>query len=451
MVAALRGVVANLAAGLRLALLLPVGRHAFRFEGAQLVLLALVSALVDIGVDWLRSGPEATFAFAGIGGELAALAILLLLAALLAWFLADDALGMALPIVVLAAMPIVQLANAAPGLLLYDEARPAWVTGTLRTGLLLWFLLVLGRSTYVALAPHAFRPLRAVLGGAALAAPLLIPAGVLPETPWWMAADSMALDPHNPAAEPVLTLQRELQDEALAALSEHAQGETDLYFVAFAPDGGAAWPEHLASARRTMDLHWGTEGRSLVYVNDATHLTQAPMASVTHLREALEEIAAVSDPDEDIVMLYLAGRSNADGSMLVDLPPLGLVQLSGSGLASLLRQAGLRWRVVIVASCAPQAFVDALVDAQTLVFAAAADRSAHCAAGRDPAAFGEIVFDGALASAATIPAALAQAHKRLAAKHAEPTIHVGAEIASQLARVRSAQGNRAAAGARSDG
>ena len=56
------------------------------------------------------------------------------------------------------------------------------------------------------------------------------------------------------------------------------------------------------------------------------------MATVTHLREALEEIASAINPDEDIVMVYLAGRSNADGSLRVSLPPLGLVQLTGPGL-----------------------------------------------------------------------------------------------------------------------
>ena len=448
MIAVLRGLAANLGTGLRLALFLPVGRTSFRIDPAQLVLLALASALVDMGADWLRYGPDVVLDLAAIGGELTGFALLLLIAALLAWAFRDPGLVVALAVVVLASLPIVQLANTIPMVVPFDEERPEWVMATVEDALLVWFVLVLGRSAYVALAPHAMRLLRAVVAGVALTAPLLIPPGVLPETSWWTSADPDALDPSNPASEPILSLQRELQDEALAALGEHAQGETDLYFVAFAPDGaGGVWRARLEAARRMMDGHWGTEGRSLVYVNDATRLTEAPIASVTHLREALDEIAAASNPDEDVVMLYLAGRSNPDGSMLVSLPPLGLVQLTGPGLASLFRQAGIRWRVVVVATCAPQQFVDALADGQTLIIAASGPEAAPegCERDGEPTAFGDVLFGDAMATASTIPAAFANAHRALGAKGAAPVIHVGDEIAAQLGRLRSVPGGRASA------
>lgn len=446
MLAALRGLAKNLAAGLRLALFLRVERTSFRIDAAQLVLLVLASALVDGGADWLRQGPDVVLDVTGLGGELTGFALLLLIAAALAWGLADTALVAALPIVVLASMPIVQLASALPQVLSYDDARPEWIIESTQAVLLVWFLLVLGRSAYVALAPHGSRLLRAVLAGGVLALPLLTPPGVLPEARWWAAQDAASLDPTNPAAEPVLTMQRELQDEALSALADHAPGETELYFVAFAPDGrGGVWRDRVEAAKKMMDAHWGTAGRSVVYVNDASRLTEAPIASVTHLREALEEIAAAGDPDEDVVMLYLAGRSNADGSMTVALPPLGLVQLSGAGLGSLFEQAGIRWRVVVVATCAPQPFVDALVDARTLVMAAAggSDRAQGCARDGDPTAFGDALFGEGLASAATLPAAFAAVRAKLAANGPAPVIHLGDEIAEQLRKLRGAPGGRA--------
>jgi hypothetical protein len=159
---------------------------------------------------------------------------------------------------------------------------------------------------------------------------------------------------------------------------------------------------------------------------------------VTHLREALEEIAAASNPDEDVVMLYLAGRSNADGSMTIAMPPLGLVQLSGPGLASLLSQAGIRWRVVVLATCAPKPFVDALADAQTLVMA-----GAGCPSSGEPTALGDALFGDALASAGSLPAAFAATHRRLEAQGAAPLIHVGDEIAAQLAKLRTVPSGRA--------
>jgi len=60
----------NLIAGLRLALFLPVTRLAFRVDLAQLLLLFALSALLDVGADWVRYGPDAHFSWLGAGNEL---------------------------------------------------------------------------------------------------------------------------------------------------------------------------------------------------------------------------------------------------------------------------------------------------------------------------------------------------------------------------------------------
>ena len=55
-----RGLLADIAAGARLALFLPVRRLAFRVGLAELLALFVVSALVQIGADALRFGADAT-------------------------------------------------------------------------------------------------------------------------------------------------------------------------------------------------------------------------------------------------------------------------------------------------------------------------------------------------------------------------------------------------------
>ncbi len=446
MLATLTGLFANLRAGARLALFARVERQAFRVDAAQLLLVVIVSALVDNAADWARQPPDAVLDWAALGAELASFAVLVAIAALLAWAFSDAPLTLALPIVVLASLPLVQIANLVPDFAVTREALPAWLPDTLYYLMLLWFLATLWRSAYVAMQPGPRRLPRSIAGGLLLAIPLFVPAGALPDASWWKQPTApSALDANNPASEPVLSLQRELQEEALAALDDHAQGETNLYFVAFAPDGaGATWSARIDRARKLMDDRWGTRGRSLVYVNDLTTLTQAPVATVTHLREALEAIAAASDPDEDIVMLYIAGRSNPDGSLHVALPPLGLVQLTGAGLAHLFRQAGIRWRVVVVAACMPQPFVEALADDHTLVIAAPQGEGATgCARGEEPPAFGDALFGETLSGATSLPAPYQSARRTLAERGQAPSLHVGGAIGAQLARLRGAGGGRA--------
>jgi hypothetical protein len=439
--AALRGLAANLVAGARLAAFMPVARTAFRIDAAQLLLAAVVSALVDAGADWVRRPPAAMFDIAAGGAELASLALLVAIAAFASWLFRDPPALIALPVVVLVSLPLVQLANLVPWALAHRDETAGPIAEAASWLVLGWFIAVLARCALVALQPALRRAWRVLLTTALLASPLVLPPGVIPENAWWSTgAVTPDMDATNPASEAVLALQRQLQDEALAGLSDHGQGETQLYFIGFAPDGdGATWRARLDKARSVMDVHWGTVGRSLSYVNDPASLTESPMATVSFLREALEEIASAANPDEDILMLYVAGRSNLDGSLRVHLPPLGLVQLSAAGLAYLLRDAGITWKVVVVAVCDPAPFVEALADDTTLVIA-----SPGCPDGGPPTTLGDTLFGETLASATSLPGALQEAHRRLAARGAAPTIRMGDAIAAQLARLKSAPGGRAA-------
>jgi hypothetical protein len=68
----------NLAAGLRLALFLPVGRASFRISVTQLLLVVALSAAIDIDADWVRAAHEARFSLLGLHGEIFALGLLAL-------------------------------------------------------------------------------------------------------------------------------------------------------------------------------------------------------------------------------------------------------------------------------------------------------------------------------------------------------------------------------------
>jgi hypothetical protein len=443
LLAALRGTFGNLRAGARLALFARVQRQDFRVDPAQLVLFFIVSALVDNAADWLRAGQGATLDWAALGAEAASFAVLLAAAALLAWLFGDAALVLALPIIVLASLPLVQIANVATHFVVAREDVQPWMVEAVYYLVLAWFLAVLWRSAFVAMQPGPQRSVRALAGIVLLSAPLILPDDVLPNDTWWrQAAPSSQLDASNPASEPVLALQRELQEEALGALDDHAQGATDLYFVGFAPDGTPAWRAQMARAKKTMDEHRNTQRRSLVYLNDRATLTESPMATVSHLREALEEIGSAIDADEDIVMVYVAGSSNADGSLRVSLPPLALVPLTGAGLAHLFTQAGIRWRIVVVATCVSQPFIDALADDQTLIIAAV-PRAAVCRDVGELTRFGDALFAEGLATSTPMAATFEAVRRRLERDGAAPTVHVGSAIAPQLARLRSTTGTRA--------
>jgi hypothetical protein len=446
MPAALSALVANLRAGARLALFLRVARLDFRIDARALVLLVVFSALVDIGVERVLAGPDALLDLAAVGGELASLAILVLVAALLGAAFRDASLALALPVIVLASMPLVQAGVLLPLALDYVPDAPEWIGDVVHVAFLAWYLAVLVRSAYVALEPGRRRAVRALAGAALLAAPMLLPEGIVPDAPWWTVEDDLSMLDGGPASEPVLALQRRLQDEALGDLADHVAGQADLYFVAFAPDGaGSVWRPRVEAARRAIDKRYG-EGRSIVYLNDPESFADTPFATVTHLREALEEIAGASDPDEDVAMVYVAGRSNPDGSVAASLPPLGLVPLSGAGLAHLFRESGIRWRIVVLEVCDAAPFLEALADDDTLVISAAdaGETPAGCRGRGEPTAFGDAFFGKALANARSITGAFEAAKASLSGRDATPVMRVGPGVAEQLQRLGGERRERAA-------
>ena len=437
----------NLAAGTRLALFAPVARLAFRIDVVQLLLLFALSALVDFGADWIRFGPDAYFSLFGAGNELFAAGLMLLSAAVLALAFRQRALILAIPVLALAAYPMLQLALTIPAALerWSPVGVPSWLP--LDDLVLAWVVVVLVRCVAVALAPgRSHRWARALAGGLVLAAPIWFAPHLLPTEPWWrQPAIHGGIDPRypSPASEAVLSTQQELLDNALSGLEDERPGVTDLYFVGFAGNAPEdVFRKDVAAAQRVMDERWDTGGRSLALVNNPRTLLDTPIATVSNLRAALNEIGAAMNHDEDVVMVYLTSHGRRNHELEVSLPPLELAQITPAVLRKLLDDAEIRWRIIVVSACYAGGFIKALEDEQTLVLTAAqADRtSLGCGHRSDATHFGEALFEQGLAKADSILAAFEVAKRRIAEREAagghappsNPQASVGAAMRDKL-------------------
>jgi hypothetical protein len=439
----------NLAAGLRLAFFMPVGASAFRVSAAQLVLLVLVSAAIDIDADWLRAARDARFSLLGVHGELFALGLLALTAAVLAAWRRERALYLGLPVVLLASFPAIQIVHLLPDLPRQANVVSGLARDVFDAALFAWMLIVAMRAVFVCTDPGGRRRrVVAVAGGVLVIAPIWFSPLLGPIDPWWREYDAAAArNAMSPASEPVLAAQQFLMDRALDQLDDERRGVTDLYFVGFAPDARrAGFVSDVEAAQRAMDNRWRTSGRSLVLVNSPLTVAERPFATITNLREALLEIGDLVDADDDIVMVYLTGSSTADHALTAVNPPLELVSLSPLGLKQLLDAAGIRWRIVVVSTCAAGAWNDALADDDTIVIAssAAGVRGDDCAGGLVASRFGDAFF-GQMGRTDDLGAAFDGARKRLAALGAPaPVMTMGAAIAEHLKSLRAHQGRTVA-------
>jgi hypothetical protein len=442
-----RGLALNLAAGLRVALFLPVRRLAFRVDVPQLLALFVVSALVDIGADAMRYGEGAAFSWYGLGNEVYSGGVLLLSAAVLALVNRDRSLTLAIPVIALSTFPVLQFANGLP----WDRwGLRGDVAGVVENAVLAWILVSLARIVYVALEYRpAMRLLRAIGGGIVLAAPIFLSNAIMPLEPWFAPIARGAADPRfpNPASEPVLTEQARILDEMLSELDDGRPGVADLYFVGFAGDATEpAFRGDVEAARRVMDERWGTGGRSILLVNDARTLLTDPIATLSHLRDTLEEVANAMDADEDVVMVYLAAPGTPNRELDVRMPPLELVPITPARLRGALDDAGIRYSVIVVSACYAGGFVDELADDETAVIVASASDAASpgCGVRGDTTVFGDAFFQDGMSKSATVDDAfeIAQASVRLRERAegmspaATPQSRIGAGIAAKLAELR---------------
>ena len=427
----------NLVAGARLAFFAPVGRAAFRLETWQWLAIFVVSGLVDIALDGLRAQAGAQFTILGIDGELFALGLLMVTSGLLAAVWRDTGLFVALPIVVLAGFLPVQVVHALPAAF-GVKWPPGWAA---RFDLLMlaWMFALCVRAAWVASDhPPRLRALRAILGGALLSLPLWVGPLGGPFEGWWAASDATDESEYpSPASEPVLAVQSQLLDDALNDLEDGRPGITDLYFVGFAPDARhEGFRAELESAQHVLDERFGTQGRSLLLLNNRATVTSIPYATLTNLRHALQEIGGAIDVDEDLVMVYLTGGSTDEHALAAEHPPLDLVDITPDAVKQLLDNAGIRYRIVVVSSCATSGWFDALQDNDTAILTYAPNdaKAPGCEGAEKASPLAEALFDRALRTADNLSVALARATTDLGPRASR--LWIGPGIGEQMTRLR---------------
>jgi len=299
---------------------------------------------------------------------------------------------------------------------------------------------ILVRSVAVAFAPPPPRVwLLAICGGLLLAGPIWFSSIFSPNDPWWRAPGAPTAAPEGMSAgsEAVLATQGMLLDHALSGLEDERPGSSDLYFVGFAPYGGNdAFRSSAEAAQKVMDERWGTAGRSLLLINSPRTLLTTPFATVTNLRETLNEIGSAIDVEDDVVMLYLASPGARGPRLRAELPPLSLVELTPPGLRQLLDDAEIKWRIIVVSACYSGGFIEPLQDEHTLIITASrADKlSPGCGKAVESAYFGEAFFQKGMAGAGTVAAAFDAAKLRVGERERDEKISPPSELMKRATR-----------------
>ena len=217
--------------------------------------------------------------------------------------------------------------------------------------------------------------------------------------------------------ETALYNQRTLLDKALADIAPRKPGEINLYLLAIGGDGAQeVFRRETEFVRAQFDHNYGTQGRSVILVNSRNTVTAAPMATLTSIRESLMAIAAKMDKENDILFLFLTSHGSKTHEFTLDQNGMDLRNLEAKELGKLLKETGIRWKVVVVSACYSGGFIDPLKNDHTMVITAARhDRTSFgCADENDFTYFGKAFFKESLPNSVSFTDAFNKAYALVA-------------------------------------
>ncbi len=199
--------------------------------------------------------------------------------------------------------------------------------------------------------------------------------------------------------ETALYQQKKLLDDALATLKSGSRPDGTLFFLGIAGDGSQeVFRRETDFIRTQFDREFSTQQHSVNLVNSRNTLTTLPLATRTSLHAALQHIAGLMNKEKDILFIYMTSHGSPAHEFRLNPPGMEVANLAAADLGQLLKDSGIRWKVVVISACYSGGFLEALQDEGTLVITAARkDRTSFgCADENDFTYFGRAFFKEAL-------------------------------------------------------
>lgn len=192
--------------------------------------------------------------------------------------------------------------------------------------------------------------------------------------------------------------QAQMLAEALRALQPQRPGQQDVYMITAALWGDPVFEREATQAEAIMRPHFGADGRSILLSAGGPGARNYAAATPNNIAAAIGQVGSLIDPNEDLVVIFVTTHGAPDGTAAIREHNRMFGGLRPAHLATMLSQANIRNRVVIISACFSGAFIAPLANDDTIVLTAAAqDRSSFgCQPENDWTFFGDALFNNAL-------------------------------------------------------
>lgn len=244
-------------------------------------------------------------------------------------------------------------------------------------------------------------PARQLPAAAFLVAALYVPVHFFPSYFWRHDYHADRDDaPIRISAEEMLQSQHVLLARKLKEINQTSVGKPGIYGIIF---GGTGYQDVFLKESQFVDgvltKQFGMAHRTVVMVNNDKTVRDIPMATATNLGDALNDIDHKMRNADDIALVYLTSHGSVESGVSVQMNnTYGLRDVAPKLLADLLRQSGIRNKIVIVSACHSGVMIEPLKGPDTLVITASAkDRTSFgCSNEADLTYFADAYFKQAL-------------------------------------------------------
>lgn len=212
-------------------------------------------------------------------------------------------------------------------------------------------------------------------------------------------------------AEELMYQQPKILASALQTLKPQRDHKSDLFFVGFAGYASEdVFSKEVVFAKNLLDTRFDTKNHSINLINHLSTRKTLPLANATNLAATLKQVGSLMNKEDDVLLMYLTSHGSKEHKLSVSFWPLQLNDISPEKLRTMLDDAGIKWRVIIISACYSGGFIKALENNETLIAtASASDKTSFgCGSESQFTYFGEALFKDQLSHEYSLVTALQQ-------------------------------------------
>jgi hypothetical protein len=201
-------------------------------------------------------------------------------------------------------------------------------------------------------------------------------------------------------SEELFSMQQDLVQKELEGFIPSKKGNVDIYGVSFGSYGYQdVFLKESKYVSERMKKVLGISNGVLTLINNEKVNEETPLANTTNLKQALNYIKSIIQPEEDIVMIFLTSHGSKKSGLSVSLNyRYSMNNLSPEKFAEALEQSGIKNKIIIISACHSGIFIPELKDENTLIITASAEnkQSYGCSDNAELTFFANAYFKQAL-------------------------------------------------------